>query len=133
MLYHQHLMIFILQVLVLTVLVFTYTQVDPAIKTASWSTAVRWCLLIIKCILILSIYGCEIIHIFYTVKFGRKVVFVVGLVVQIYSFRAGAVTDNDKSDNDRLATWRGNRNNWTWGKQGQVRVLYGLSDDDGVI
>lgn len=46
-------------------------------------------------------------------KFGRKVVFVVGLVVQIYSFRAGAVTDNDKSDNDRLATWRGNRNNWT--------------------
>lgn len=40
-------------------------------------------------------------YIFYTVKFGRKVVVVVGLVVQIYSFRAGAVADNDKSDNDR--------------------------------
>lgn len=128
MLCYQHLMILILQVFGAdAVLVFTHTQVEPTTKNTSCSTAVRWCLLIIKCILISSIQVYEIMYIFYTVKFGGKVVVVVGLVVQIYSFRAGAVTDNDKGDSDRVATWRANHHNCTWGKQCQVLVLYGLS------
>lgn len=71
-------------------------------------------------------------YIFYSVKFGRRVV-VVGLVVQIHSFRARSVTDNGKMS---MIGWLSREETIITGpEENKVRskccmVIY---DDDGII